>query len=85
MQPGSLTRFLAYTMARSPQAAQHVMDRLEGVIALLTTHPRSGRLTGKRGLRRIVANPYPYLIFYRAGADEIIIHGIRHAARRPRS
>ncbi len=31
----------------------------------------------------MIATPYPYLIFYEAADDEIIIHGIRHAARRP--
>jgi plasmid stabilization system protein ParE len=36
-----------------------------------------------RGLRRIAVFPYPYFIFYRVLADEIVIHGIRHAARDP--
>jgi len=31
----------------------------------------------------MVAYPYPYLIFYRATETEIIIHGVRHSARRP--
>jgi toxin ParE1/3/4 len=30
-------------------------------------------------------HPYPYLIFYKATADEVVIHGVRHAARRPSS
>jgi toxin ParE1/3/4 len=34
-------------------------------------------------LRRMIVSPYPYLIFYEATADEIVIHGVRHAARRP--
>jgi addiction module RelE/StbE family toxin len=79
-----LDAVLAYITERSPEGAQHVMDRLEAAIDLVRDHPRSGALTGKRDFRRIVANPYPYLIFYRATADEIVIHGIRHAARRPR-
>jgi plasmid stabilization system protein ParE len=27
--------------------------------------------------------PYPYLIFYEATNDEIIIHAVRHGARDP--
>ena len=34
-------------------------------------------------MRRIVVTPYPYLVFYRVAADEIVIHGVRHAARKP--
>jgi toxin ParE1/3/4 len=60
------------------------MDRLEGVIDLLADYPHSGRLTGKRDMRRVSVNPYPYLIFYRATDTEIVIHGVRHAARRQR-
>lgn len=36
-------------------------------------------------MRRIVATPYPYLIFYEATEDEVVILGIRHAARDPAS
>jgi toxin ParE1/3/4 len=36
-------------------------------------------------LRRVVAHPYPYLIFYTASDDEVVVHGVRHAARRPSS
>jgi plasmid stabilization system protein ParE len=42
-------------------------------------------LTNKGHLRQIIASPYPYLIFYRATEDEIVIHGVRHGARRPSS
>jgi hypothetical protein len=26
----------------------------------------------------MVVSPYPFLIFYRATEDEIVIHGVRH-------
>jgi plasmid stabilization system protein ParE len=51
------------------------------MIELIASHPHSGRRIGKRGLRRIAVLPYPYLIFYRVVADEIVIQGVRHAAR----
>jgi toxin ParE1/3/4 len=75
---------LGYIEARPPQGAQHVMDSLEAALGLLANHPSTGRLTGKRDMRRFVVHPYPYLIYYRATDAEIVIHGVRHAARRPR-
>jgi toxin ParE1/3/4 len=36
-------------------------------------------------IRRINTSPYPYLIFYEATQDEIIIHAVRHSARDPSS
>ena len=79
-----LDAVLTYVDRRSLRAAQNVKARLQAVINLLVEHPRLGPLTGKRDVRRIVANPYPYLVFYRATDTEIIIHAVRHAARRPR-
>jgi toxin ParE1/3/4 len=31
----------------------------------------------------MVVSPYPFLIFYQATEEEIVIHGVRHTARRP--
>lgn len=78
-----LAEILDYVDARSPQGADNVKRRLQAVIDLLAQHPNSGRLTRKEGIRRAVARPYPYVIFYRPDASGIVIHGIRHAARRP--
>jgi toxin ParE1/3/4 len=69
----------------SPQGARSVKRRLQAAIDLLTDHPHIGRSIGRRDLRRVVVNPHPYLIFYRAKPGEIVIHGVRHAARIPRS
>jgi toxin ParE1/3/4 len=52
---------------------------------LLLQHPSAGQLTSKGRLRRMIASPYPYLIFYRVTEDEIVIHGVRHGARNPSS
>ena len=41
-------------------------------------------MTEDEGTRRISVQPYPYILFYRYFADdEIIIVGVRHAARDP--
>lgn len=78
-----LRAVLGYIAERSEPGAQHVMARLKSIIELLVTHPGIGRATGKADIRRVVATPYPYLVFYRVAADEIIILAIRHAARDP--
>jgi toxin ParE1/3/4 len=80
-----LGEILASIDKRSPQGARHVKERLRAVIDLLLQYPESGRLTSKGQLRRVVAYPYPYLIFYRATETEVIIFGVRHSARRPSS
>jgi toxin ParE1/3/4 len=74
---------LDYIEARSPQGAGNVKRRLQAVIDLLAEYPEAGRATNKRDIRRVVASPYPYVIFYRSDAGGIVIHGVRHAARRP--
>jgi toxin ParE1/3/4 len=78
-----MSEILDHIEAESRHGAQNVKRRLQAVIDLLAEYPESGRLTNKHGLRRAVANPYPYLIFYRPDATGIVIHGVRHAARRP--
>jgi plasmid stabilization system protein ParE len=80
-----LDKVLAHIEARSPQGARRVQTRIQVIINLLLQHPHAGRLTSKGRLRRIIASPYPYLIFYQATENDIVIHGVRHGARRPSS
>jgi hypothetical protein len=48
--------------------------------------PNSLRLWSiSRCVRRVVTSPYPYLIFYHATGDELVIHGVRHTARKQSS
>jgi toxin ParE1/3/4 len=78
-----LDRMLNYIETQSPQGAHHVQARIKVIIELLLQYPSAGRLTSKAGLRRMIVSPYPFLIFYRATETEIVIHGVRHTARRP--
>ena len=78
-----LDQVLSYIEAQSPKGARHVQTRIKAIIELLLQYPRAGRLTSKAGLRRMVVSPYPFLIFYQTTEDEIVIHGVRHTARRP--
>ena len=70
---------------RSVQGADRVKLRIQKTLNLLVEHPFSGKATSHPDLRRIVATPYPYLIFYRIDAEDVVIIGIRHAARHPSS
>jgi toxin ParE1/3/4 len=80
-----LDQILDYIEARSPQGAQHVKIRIQVIMDLLLRHPHAGQLTSKGRLRRMVVSPYPYVVFYHATEDEIVIHGVRHSARNPLS
>jgi toxin ParE1/3/4 len=77
-----LDQVLDYIQAQSPQGAHHVQTRIRVIIDLLLQHPHAGQLTSKGRPRRMIVSPYPYVIFYRATEEEIVIHGVRHSARR---
>jgi addiction module RelE/StbE family toxin len=79
----NLEKTLADLAQQSPQGAKHVQERIQALTSILLNHPEIGRTTNRPGMRRIVVFPYPYLIFYRALNDEVIIHAVRHAARKP--
>ena len=78
-----IDRALTYIEARSPQGAAHLRDRLTTLVTLLQEQPYAGRATTRPKVRRIPANPYPYLIDYRVSENEIVIMRFRHAARYP--
>jgi toxin ParE1/3/4 len=74
-----LDSILTHISATSQQGAARVQD----VISLLLKHPEIGLQTDDPDIRRLTTTPYPYLIFYQIGSQEIIIHAIRHGARDP--
>jgi toxin ParE1/3/4 len=78
-----LEEVLAYIEERSPPGARRVQARIQAITNLLLEHPKAGQITSNSRLRRMVASPYPYLIFYEVTEDEIVVHGLRHAARQP--
>jgi toxin ParE1/3/4 len=78
-----LEAILDYIAIHSPQGAGKVFDRIEETLALISAQPGIGRMTSRPGFRRVNLYPYPYAMLYRAHPDEIVIHAIRHAARRP--
>ena len=78
-----LADILAYIAGRSAKGARKVQARIPATTRLLLQYSYSGQLTSESGLRRIVTAPYPYLVFYEATTDEVVIIGVRHAAREP--
>jgi toxin ParE1/3/4 len=76
-------KVLTYIEARSPHGATRLRDRIVALMTLLQEQPYAGRPTTRPNVRRLPANPYPYLIDYRVNANEVIIMRFRHAARRP--
>jgi plasmid stabilization system protein ParE len=78
-----LSRVLEQIRRASPSGSRNVARRIRQVIELLKAHPNAGRRTDEPSIRRIIANPYPYLIFYERRDAVIVIHSVRHAARNP--
>ena len=50
---------------------------------MLLDYPNAGQATSRQGVRRVILTPYPYVIFYRVTAAEIVVMRFRHAARKP--
>jgi plasmid stabilization system protein ParE len=78
-----LENILDYIAERSPQGAKRVHARIRTILDLISQHPRIGAQTDDPIIRRAVTVPYPYLIFYEAAGQQIIIHAIRHGSRDP--
>jgi toxin ParE1/3/4 len=78
-----LAAVLDYIADRSPQGAARIHARIRAVSDLLLQYPLAGAATDDPTIRRMTTTPYPYLIFYEAADDEIIIHAVRHGARDP--
>ena len=78
-----LEEITQHIRAASPSGARKVARRIRSIIELLKSHPRAGRATEVAGIRRLVASPYPYLIFYEVAENAVVIHAIRHGARNP--
>jgi plasmid stabilization system protein ParE len=80
-----LDEVLTYIGAHSPRGASRVQARIQAIANLLAEYPGAGQTTSNPRLRRIVTTPYPYLLFYEATEEEVIVIGVRHGARDPAS
>lgn len=75
-----LEEIFAYIAQDNPHAAARLAARIEEVAARIAETPYMGEATRKSNFRRFpVGN---YLIVYEVGQDEVVVHYIRHGARR---
>jgi toxin ParE1/3/4 len=78
-----LDEVLAHIAQHNPQGSRSIQDRIQALMDLLLQHPFAGQATPRRGIRRVLAVPYPYAITYTVSDSEIVILGVRHTSRRP--
>lgn len=75
-----LDEIFAYIARDNRQAAARLVARIEQVTTRLAETPYMGEATRKPRFRRFpVGN---YLIVYEVGDSEVVIHYVRHGARR---
>jgi plasmid stabilization system protein ParE len=78
-----LTAIADYIHEHSPQAALRVRAAILESLQSLVLFPHIGRQQTVKGVRKLVARRYPYLVYYTADeeAEEIVILAIQHPAR----
>jgi toxin ParE1/3/4 len=55
---------------------------LDELFARLQVFPRSARpVAGYRDVRRAVVRGFPFVVFYRVGAEQLVVLRVLHAAR----
>jgi addiction module RelE/StbE family toxin len=75
-----LDEIFAYIAQDNPPAAARLVVRIEEAAKRIAATPYIGEATRKSRFRRLpVGN---YLIVYEVGQDEVVIHYVRHGARR---
>ena len=80
---GALADFdeiFAYIAADNREAAARLVARIEEVAKRIAESPYIGDATRKSRFRRFSVGKY--LIVYEVGKDEVVIHYVRHGARR---
>jgi toxin ParE1/3/4 len=75
-----LAEIFAYIAADNREAAVRLVARIESVATQIAASPLIGKPTPNPRFRRIsIGN---YLIVYEVGSGDVVIHYIRHGARR---
>jgi plasmid stabilization system protein ParE len=73
---------ISYIGNHSPQGADNVAARIREALTFLSEQPFAGGVTSRKNTRRFFLKHYPYTVYYRVGADEIIIQRFRHTSRK---
>ena len=77
-----LDHILDYIAQDNPRAAADTVRYIETTIDRLRVFPLSGRPGTVAGTRELVVTGTPYIVVYRATADEVQILGVFHGAQR---
>jgi toxin ParE1/3/4 len=75
-----LAEIFAYIAEDNRAAAPHLVSRIESVAQRIAANPMMGDATRKSNFRRFPIGRY--LIVYEVTKEEVIIHYVRHGARR---
>jgi len=75
-----LDEIFAYIAEDNRAAAARLVARIEEAAAKIASSPYMGEATRKSAFRRFPIGKY--LIVYEVGRDEVVIHYVRHGARR---
>jgi toxin ParE1/3/4 len=78
-----LANIAAYIRERNPPAALRVRAAILESLQSLVLFPHIGRQQQVEGVRKLVTQRYPYLVYYTVDdeAGEIIVLAIQHPAR----
>lgn len=77
-----LDQIFSYIAADNVTAAAAVVERVAQSVGRLADFPDLGHPADYPGMRVLPLGRYPYLIFYEVTAEAIVIHHVRHGARR---
>jgi toxin ParE1/3/4 len=78
-----LDAILSDLAAQNPAAAQHFENRILQVGERIGRFPHGFQEVVERpGVRRVPLVRYPYLIFYKVFADEVVVLRVIHGARK---
>ena len=75
-----LDEIFSHIAKDNPDAASRLVRRIEEIGAKIAASPYLGQVTRDPRFRRFPIGKY--LIVYEIGEDEVIIHYVRHGARR---
>ena len=78
-----LDQILGYIREHSPLGARNVEARIRRAFDHIARHPEAAeRVEQRPAVRRLPLARYPYVIYYEAGDDAVIVLRILHGARR---
>ena len=76
-----VTRIVERIRAESPEAALHVARTIYNGVAELRKFPGRGRFGLAENTRELVFPPWPYIVVYEVGEDQVVVLRVRHASR----